>query len=76
VTDHDYSIPDADKLDYQYGKTLDVWSLALWLGAALQALKERAGQGDPNALLWIDRVPREVKAQWPGVFPEIEEAQP
>jgi hypothetical protein len=64
------SIPNADKLDYQYGKTLDVWSLALWLGAALEALQRLAKQGDPDAMLWIERVPREVKAQWPGVFPD------
>jgi len=67
----DIEIPNASELDYQYGKPLDIWSGALWLGAALAALVERAQDGDETAHLWVDRVPAEVKAQWPGVFPEV-----
>lgn len=65
--------------DYQHGKTPDVWSQALWLGAALEALKvlSKLGIESPEtfnsstARAWIERVPNEVKAKWPGVFPEF-----
>lgn len=67
----DYAIPNADKLAYQYDKPLDIWSGALWLGAALEALSDKAQEGDPWASTWIAKVPDEVKACWPGIFPEF-----
>lgn len=52
---------------------LMVWSdpcRALWLGAALGHLAARAVEGDEDAKHWIEQVPADVKAQWPGVFSE------
>ena len=67
---HDDVISNAGELDYQFGKPLDIWSGALWLGAALQALVDREAEGDETARTWLERIPNEVKARWPGVFPD------
>jgi hypothetical protein len=65
--------------DHQWGKAPDVWSQALWLGAALNALKLVAatpGLGDENfntdsARYWMACLPNEIKATRPGIFPEF-----
>jgi hypothetical protein len=66
--------------DYQWQKEPDVWSQALWLGAALRVLKAAAEtsvvpsvDGEDvaeTARAWLPEIPVEVKAMWPGIFDE------
>lgn len=72
-TDDDDGGPHLD--DHQWGKTPDVWSGALWFGAALRALVAVAeGTVDDSdrasARHALTNLPVEVRRVWPGHFPE------